>query len=208
VLDTAWTLILPALLLWTGLSARLRDWARAAGRKWFFVVAIYWVLFTIAMTAIDLPRTTTRASSASMRTASRTRRSVNGRATSGESGRHARHRCARLVGAVSAAGEESSPLVDLHERSRRAVHLLIVLVQPIWIDPLFNRFGPMQDKVARSADSRLADRAGIEGGRVFEVAKSEDTKTLNAYVNGFGAPSGSCCGTRSSRPLDAGSCSS
>ena len=57
VLDTAWTLILPALLLWTGLSARLRDWARAAGRKWFFVVAIYWVLFTIAMTAIDLPRT-------------------------------------------------------------------------------------------------------------------------------------------------------
>ena len=29
-------------------------------------------------------------------------------------------------------------------------------------------------------------RAGIEGSRVYEVAKSEDTKALNAYVAGFG----------------------
>ena len=31
----------------------------------------------------------------------------------------------------------------------------------------------------------LADRAGIEGSRVFEVNKSVDTKTLNAYVAGL-----------------------
>jgi len=31
----------------------------------------------------------------------------------------------------------------------------------------------------------LADRAGIEGGRVFEVDKSRDTKTVNAYVTGL-----------------------
>ena len=40
VLDTAWALVLPALLLWTGLSARMRDWARRAGRYWFFTVAL------------------------------------------------------------------------------------------------------------------------------------------------------------------------
>ena len=65
--------------------------------------------------------------------------------------------------------------------------ILIVLVQPVWIDPLFNRFGPMQDKALEAEILALADRAGIEGGRVFEVAKSEDTKALNAYVNGFGS---------------------
>ena len=65
--------------------------------------------------------------------------------------------------------------------------VLIVLVQPIWIDPLFNRFGPMKDKSLEAEILALADRAGIEGGRVFEVAKSEDTKALNAYVNGFGS---------------------
>ena len=65
--------------------------------------------------------------------------------------------------------------------------IVIQLVQPLWIDPLFNRFGPMKDKALEAEVLRLADRAGIEGGRVFEVAKSEDTKAVNAYVNGFGA---------------------
>ena len=65
--------------------------------------------------------------------------------------------------------------------------VLISLVTPIWIDPLFNRFGPMKDKALEAQILHLADRAGIEGGRVFEVDKSEDTKAINAYVNGFGA---------------------
>jgi Zn-dependent protease with chaperone function len=64
---------------------------------------------------------------------------------------------------------------------------LSILVAPIWIDPLFNKFGPMQNKELETKILQLADRAGIEGGRVYEVAKSEDTKTVNAYVTGFGA---------------------
>ena len=58
------------------------------------------------------------------------------------------------------------------------------LVAPIWIAPLFNRFGPMQDKALEAQILALADRAGIEGSRVFEVEKSVDTKTINAYVAG------------------------
>src|SRR4029434_7918815 len=65
--------------------------------------------------------------------------------------------------------------------------VLVALVQPIWIDPLFNTFGPMKDKALEADILHLADRAGIEGSRVFEVAKSEDTKAVNAYVAGFGA---------------------
>jgi STE24 endopeptidase len=56
VANTIWALFVPAVLLWTGLSARMRDWARAVGRRWFFVVAIYWAIFTILTTAVDLPR--------------------------------------------------------------------------------------------------------------------------------------------------------
>jgi Zn-dependent protease with chaperone function len=65
--------------------------------------------------------------------------------------------------------------------------VVIQLIQPLVINPLFNRFGPMKDQALEAEIIRLAERAGIEGGRVFEVAKSEDTKALNAYVNGFGA---------------------
>jgi len=43
----------------------------------------------------------------------------------------------------------------------------------------------MKDKGLEQKILALADRAGIEGGRVYEVEKSVDTKTVNAYVNGF-----------------------
>src|SRR5215211_6087488 len=41
--NTLWALLLPAVLLWTGFSARMRSWSRAIGRRWFFIVAIYWI---------------------------------------------------------------------------------------------------------------------------------------------------------------------
>src|ERR1035437_9781733 len=58
---------------------------------------------------------------------------------------------------------------------------------PIWIDPLFNRFGPMKDKQLESDIVALAQRAGIEGARIYEVDMSADTKAVNAYVNGLGS---------------------
>jgi Zn-dependent protease with chaperone function len=63
---------------------------------------------------------------------------------------------------------------------------LALVVTPIWIDPLFDRFGPMRDRTLESRIVALAGRAGIEGGRVYEVAKSEDTRQVNAYVTGLG----------------------
>jgi STE24 endopeptidase len=53
------------------------------------------------------------------------------------------------------------------------------------IAPLFDDFGPMRDKALEGKILELAERAGIEGGRVFDVNKSEDTKTMNAYVGGL-----------------------
>src|SRR5204862_5276116 len=44
---------------------------------------------------------------------------------------------------------------------------------------------PMRDKALEAKILTLADRAGIEGSRVFEVEKSVDTRTLNAYVAGL-----------------------
>jgi Zn-dependent protease with chaperone function len=64
--------------------------------------------------------------------------------------------------------------------------LLGMLVKPIWIDPLFNDFGPMKDRRLEASILDLAGRAGIEGSRVFEVNKSVDTKAVNAYVTGVG----------------------
>jgi Zn-dependent protease with chaperone function len=62
----------------------------------------------------------------------------------------------------------------------------IILIQPVFIDPLFNKFSQMKDKQLETKILALAGRAGIEGASVYEVEKSEDTKSLNAYVTGFG----------------------
>src|SRR5436853_5505069 len=54
-IDTLWSLILPALLLFTGFSARLREAARKAGRNRFFTAAIYGILFVLVTFLLELP---------------------------------------------------------------------------------------------------------------------------------------------------------
>jgi Zn-dependent protease with chaperone function len=63
--------------------------------------------------------------------------------------------------------------------------MFVMLIAPIWIDPLFNDFGPMKDKALESKILALAERAGVEGSRVYEVNKSVDTTAVDAYVTGF-----------------------
>ena len=60
-----------------------------------------------------------------------------------------------------------------------------MLIAPIWIDPLFNEFGPMKDPALERRIAALADRAGISESRIYEVDKSADSRALNAYVKGF-----------------------
>ena len=55
---------------------------------------------------------------------------------------------------------------------------------PVWIAPLYDDFGRMRDTTLEREIITLAQRAGVEGGRVYEVNKSEDTELVNAYVTG------------------------
>ena len=188
VFNTVWGLLVPAVFLWTGFSARMRDWASAIGRKWFFIVAVYWVIFTLVSTVIDLPR---------VYYTGFVRQHAYGLSNQ-TLGKWASDQLASLAVTLVIGGIalwvpylllRKSPTRWWIYTSALAVPFIvtIVLVQPLWIDPLFNRFGPMEDKTLEAEILALAERSGIEGGRVFEVAKSEDTKALNAYVNGFGA---------------------
>ena len=59
------------------------------------------------------------------------------------------------------------------------------LVAPVLIDPLFNDFGSMTDPAIEAKITNLAERAGITGSKIYEVDKSRDTTTVNAYVTGM-----------------------
>jgi Zn-dependent protease with chaperone function len=182
-----WGLLVPALLLFTGFSARMRDVARKVGRNGFFTVAVYSLLFVLVTFVLDLPLAwyagfvREHAYGLSSQTAAKWwTDALKGLAIAG------------LFGALTLW----FPYLLLRRSPSRwwlytglaAVPLLVVLlfVTPIWIEPLFNHFGPMKDKTLEGKILALAGRAGIEGGRVYEVDKSVDTNTVNAYVTGLG----------------------
>ena len=40
-----WNMLIPALFLFTGLSARIRTWAEHVGRRWYFSFGLYCLAF-------------------------------------------------------------------------------------------------------------------------------------------------------------------
>lgn len=186
IVATLWGFAVPALLLFTGLSARLRDLARRIGRGWFFTVALYGVLFLLVTFLLDLP----------LAWYSEFVRPHEYGLTDQAAAKWWGDAFKGLaIGALFYAFFLWVPYLLLKKSPRRwwiytgllAVPfvILMMVVTPIWIDPLFNEFGPMKDRALEAEILALADRAGIEGGRVYEVAKSVDTNTVNAYVTGF-----------------------
>jgi len=183
-----WGLLVPVVWLATGWSARLRDFAsRLAGGRWYPTVALYFLLFLAISFLVDLPLAyyldyvRPHAYDLSNQTLGK----WLGDAAKG-----------LAVGMVIATLFGWVPFLLLRRSPRRwwlwcavlSVPFLafLTVVAPIWVDPLFNQFGPMKDRALESDILALADRAGIEGGRVFEVDKSVDTEAVNAYVTGLG----------------------
>ncbi|UZJ78138.1 M48 family metallopeptidase [Fictibacillus sp. KU28468] len=65
--------------------------------------------------------------------------------------------------------------------------IFMYFIQPVVIDPLYNKFYPLKDQVLKEKILTLAERADIPASNVYEVNMSEKTNSLNAYVNGIGS---------------------
>ena len=184
--EQAWSIAVLVLLLATGLSASLRNAARRMGRNWFFTIVVYFALFTVVTTIADLPLSYY---------AEFVREHAYGLSNQTFGKWFGDTLKSLAVACVVGALVMWVPYLLLRKSPRRwwlytaiaLVRFIVVanLVAPIWIAPLFNKFEPMQDKALEQKILSLAGRAGIEGSRVYQVNKSVDTKTLNAYVAGL-----------------------
>ncbi len=187
VINLIWGFGIAALFLFTGFSARIRNWAQAIGRKWFFVIGLYFAIFSIINFVIDFPLSYYQEFS---------RQHAYGLSNQTFGKWFGDSLMELAIGVVGGFLFLWVPYLLLKKSPRRwwlytgllsiPFLILMILIQPVWIDPLFNKFGPMKNRELEAKILALADRAGIEGSRVYEVAKSEDTKALNAYVTGFG----------------------
>lgn len=182
----AWGLAVPALFLFTGLSSRIRRLVSAKGRPWSVEVALFAVAFLAVEFSLNLPL-----------------RYYSGFVRLHQYGLSVQPFGRWLGDSLKGLGVEMAGAVLflwvpylLMARSPKRwwlyTGLLVLpfaafsaLIAPIVVDPLFNQFGPMEDKRLETRIDALARRAGIDGGRIFEVDKSRDTTTVNAYVTGL-----------------------
>jgi STE24 endopeptidase len=65
--------------------------------------------------------------------------------------------------------------------------VFLYFIQPVVIDPLYNKFYPLQDQALKEKILNIAEKAEIPAENVYEVNMSEKTNALNAYVNGIGS---------------------
>ena len=181
-----WDLVVPILLLITGASVRIAAFTKRVGRFWYFEVSLFAVVFLAIIYAAEFPL-----------------HYYSGFVRQHAYGMSNQTFAKWLTDSFKRLGMEMIgafflawvPMLLIRRRPKSwwwIVSLLVVpyiafmmLIAPVLIDPVFNDFGPMHDTALEAKILALAERAGIEGGRVFEVNKSVDTNAVNAYVTGL-----------------------
>jgi STE24 endopeptidase len=183
--DNLLALVLPALWLWSGLAARLRTAVSRPGRSWPATLALFFAAYVAINFVVTLPLTWYE---------DFVREHAYGLSNQ-TFGRWLGDALKLLaVAIVGGALTVWIPYLLLRRSPRRwwlwsavasvPVLVLVLLVEPLWVEPLFNRIGPMHDRGLESAIVDLATRCGVTGEHVFEVDKSADTNATNAYVTG------------------------
>ncbi len=173
-----------ALILFTGLSAKMRDFAQRIRLK-FFAVWLFWALFSLVDYLLNLPFTVYRSFVVESNYGFMNQTFVQ---WWGED----------LLGLLITIVIGIVPvwffywLVNRMKRWWLAFSIgtipfvvLLIVIVPVVVAPLFNKFEPLKDKQLEAEILALAESAGIEGSDVFQVDGSKQSTKINAYVTGL-----------------------
>ena len=188
---TAWTFLAFYLMLRTRFGVRLRDLAERASRYRVVQAAIVMSLFILVFELTQLPFDIYRHSVSLGYGLS----VQSWGSWFGDWGKSV------LLGCLLASLLGRILYVVLRRSPRRwwfyfwlaliPIVLVVLFVEPVWIEPMFNKFEPLSDHHADlvAQIERVVQRAGMDipPERMFEMKASEKRTTLNAYVTGFGS---------------------
>ena len=184
-------LAIAAILLGGRRSARVRDWAQRVGRRAFFRDAIYGAFFSVASFVLGLPLTFYEGF---------LREHRYGLATQ-TFGPWMAERVVELAVNTLITGLAVGILYAAIRRAGErwwlwgsgiAVLLLTVmlLLGPVWIDPLFNTYKPVEEGEVKTAVLAMARADGVAADNVYEVDASRQSTRISANVAGiFGSAS-------------------
>ena len=174
------------LLLRTGWSRRIRDWAERRSRRRPVRTFLYYAPFTLGVTLLTFPFTVYTGF---------VREHAYGLATQGFGG-WMRDQVVALGVSLVLGGVAVTLLYEVLHRFPRtwpalgaAVTLGFVvvgaLIAPIFIAPLFNRYTLLTDGRIREPIIRLAHANGIAAERVYVMDASRQTTRISANVSGL-----------------------
>ena len=188
-IEPFYMVLVSAILLFTGLSARMRDVAHALGGRRYVRVLAYLVLYSALGFVLALPLLWYEGFALEHRYGL-SNQSLG--AWLGEQGKIVMFEVL-FLGVI--------PVLDLAYRSLErhprswwlrlgawSLPLItaLVLIDPLVLEPAFNQFTPLADQHLKGRILALAERAGVPARKVYQVDKSAQTNKYNAYVSGFG----------------------
>ncbi len=184
--DFLWSAAVFLLLLQSGASRRMRDFAERATRFQALQAALYWTLFLVAVSVLSFPLSLYRDF---LREHRYGLSNLSFAAWLGEEAKG-------LLLAVVFGGLAAAALYGLVRRLPRtwwmwgaAVSLAFIafgsVIAPVLVVPLFNTPKKLQDPRVVGPILSLARANGIETGDVWEVDASKQSKRISANVSGL-----------------------
>ncbi len=188
-IEPLYGLLAGLLILFSGLSARMRDVAHAIGKSRYVRVFVYLALYSVAGFVLTFPLEWYQGFALEHQY-SLSNETFLAWFLDALKSMALSLAFLGLVPVVSLAyaAIEKSPKRWWLWLSAGALPVVVAgtLLQPLVFDPAFNKFTPLRDQQLKTKIIALAERAGIPGRNVYEVDKSAQTRKYNAYVNGFG----------------------
>jgi STE24 endopeptidase len=181
-----WDVLIAFLFLQTKASAKIRDFVQKISGRWYLAVAIYFTIFLIINFLLSFPL---------YYYAGFVREHDYGLSTQTFYDWLTKPTVTLIFNIILSFLLLWIPYLLLRKSPKRwwfyvsllmiPFFSLVMLIVPIFIDPLVENFSELKNKELEAKVLQLADRAGIEGIQIYEVEKSADTTKMNAYVVGI-----------------------
>lgn len=180
------SLAISVILLSGRRSARMRDWAQRIGRRAFFRDAIFGAYFSVATFVLSLPLSIYQGF---------VREHQYGLATQ-TFGPWFVERLIELAVISVIAGVGAGLLYAAIRRSGGrwwlwgtgvvvALLTFVLLIAPVWIDPLFNTYKSVQSGEIKTAVLAMARADGVPADDVYQFDASRQTTRVSANVSGI-----------------------